>query len=170
MSITLHLGVMDIPYPAPVPKQRKVPIKPRKKPLKRPIQQRLPLSIQKTTGEVAMILEQKYHVLQRIFELHKEQIAQSMAEEIQGHLVGLMAGGPMYSSTLGGVASEITDILKQGISQRELDGYPGIPTLAARRGVNHRLLHPYARGNPERPSFIDTSQYQTSIMSWFDLR
>lgn len=166
----LNLGVIDIPYPAPVPKPKKVPIKPRKKPLKRPIQQRLPLGHHATTGMVGKILEAKYHVLQRIFELHKPQIAQSMADDMSGEITSLMAGGPMYQTTLGGVASEITDILKQGISNRELDGFPGIPTMAARRGVNHRLLHPYARGNPERPSFIDTSIYQTSIISWFDLR
>jgi len=45
-------------------------------------------------------------------------------------------------------------------------GYPGIPTGAAEAGVNHRLLHPYAKDNPERPSFIDTGQYQADFKSW----
>lgn len=170
---TLHFGVYDIPYAAPVPKPKKVPIKPRKKPLKRPIQQRLPLGHQQTTFGVAMRLEQKYHVMQRLYDKHKAQIAQILTDEIAGQFINLRANRRTnqalnMSLNLSGAASEITDIIKQGIAQRELDGFPGIPTRAAKLGINHRLKHPYARNNPERPSFIDTSQYHTAITTWID--
>ena len=168
---TLHLGVFDIPYPSPVPKARKVPIKPRKKPLKRPIQQRLPLGHQQTTYGVAMILEKKYHVMGRLYEKHKAHVTQLLIDEMAGQMANLRVQGRSNASMtldLSAAASAITDIIKQGIAQRELDGFPGIPTRAARMGVNHRLKHPYARNNPERPSFIDTSLYHTSITSWID--
>src|SRR5580700_11043058 len=43
-----------------------------------------------------------------------------------------------------------------------------VPTMAALRGVNHRLAHPYARSNPRRPSFLDTGLYSSSFVIWSD--
>jgi hypothetical protein len=165
---TLHLGVMDIPYAAPPSKIKKPPKRPRKRALKRPIQQQLPLGHHQTTGSVALVLEKRYHVLGTLFEKHKSEVVKSMTDEVAGQLVNLMNGGPAKPLDLIGAMSEVADMLKQGIAQRELDGYPGIPTRAAQRGISHRLLHPYLKSNPERPSFIDTSTYQGSITAWFE--
>jgi len=165
----IHLGVIEQPYPTPeraVPRQ--APKKPRRRPLKRPIQQRLPLGHHQTTYTVALRLEEKYKVLGRLFDRHRGAIAKSMADEVAGQLVNIMAGGPQGPLNMAGAMSETTNFLKQGIALQELDGFPGIPTQASLLGINHRLKHPYARSNPPRPSFIDYSLYQGSIIAWFD--
>jgi hypothetical protein len=55
------------------------------------------------------------------------------------------------------------------IDRRGMDGMPGVPTDAARLGINHRLKHPYAKANPERPSFKDTGTYMQSFTAWVEV-
>jgi hypothetical protein len=55
------------------------------------------------------------------------------------------------------------------IDSKAMDGVqPGVPTAAALAGVNHRLKHPYAKGNPVRPSFKDTGLFEQSMRSWIE--
>jgi hypothetical protein len=53
---------------------------------------------------------------------------------------------------------------RRGMDGMELD----VPTTAARLGINHRFLHPYAKANPERPSFKDTGTYMQSFTAWVE--
>ncbi len=64
---------------------------------------------------------------------------------------------------------ELGDAFRIFIDQKELDGViPGVPTQAALRGVNHRLMRPYAKSNPVRPSFKDTGLYEASFRAWVE--
>lgn len=166
MTITLHLGVVDQPYAVNAPRRVRV-TRPRRGELLRTT---APASGAQTTGDVAQWLEDRYHVMETFYELHQQEIADEFATSMADSLVDLLAGAPPSSNIFAGIESELDTRFKQFISAQEMDGLgvPGVPTQAAKRGVNHRLKHPYAKGNPERPSFRDTGLYQASFKSWVD--
>jgi len=156
MSLTLHLGVTEIPYannPQLSAKQRK----------------KSKASTQ-TTGDVAEILEAEYHIMQIFFNLHDKGIAKDLESSLEGALENLLAGAPLGGNAFAEAESEIEQRFKNFLTNREMEtlGYPGVPTQAALEGVNHRLKHPYKKSNPRRPSFIDTGLYESSFKAWVD--
>jgi hypothetical protein len=154
----MHLGVIDLPYqnvqPRAVGKRRR-----RSK----------GGTPNKTTGDIAEILEAKYHVMGLFLQLHGEEIGDDLAESVSGAIESFIMGAPVSLNPFGSGTSKIEDRFKQMLSTKELDslGYPGIPTEAALRGFNPRLKHPYRRRAP-RPSFIATGQYQASFKAWVE--
>ena len=141
--LKLHLGVVDVPYEEG----------------------------EKSTGDVAEILEQEYHVMELFTEeVGSEAISNAFAQSAQRACEDLFSGAPATSLNLTYEATEeIASAFRVFLDQRELDGVvPGVPTQAALKGVNHRLAHPYAKSNPERPSFIDTGSYGASFRAWTD--
>lgn len=122
-----------------------------------------------STGQVAEWLEDEYHVMEHFFQLHQETIGKALSEDMAASLETMLAGGSTELK-LGEATSQIEDMFKKMISDGELErlGYPGIPTQAALKGVNHRLRHPYAKANPRRPSFRDTGLYQASFKAWIE--
>ncbi len=150
MTSILHLGVADIPYAnAPREKDSKAS------------------TGTQTTGDVAEWLEDEYHVMEHFYEIYKEQIAQSLERSVTVAFEGLLSGHAV--DPFAGAESKIGSMFRKMLDAGELEGlgYPGVPTQAALRGVNHRLKHPYARRGP-RPSFIDTGLYQLSMRAWVD--
>jgi hypothetical protein len=138
--VILHFGVTDLPYAAPRGK---------------------------TTGDVADILEAKYHVVEVFYEENKEAVAGLLEESLQGAIESLVMGAPVTFAPLSGGLSRIEERFKKFLSDKEMDrlGYPGVPTAASLRGVSHRFKRPYAKRAP-RPSFIDTGLYQSSFRTW----
>ena len=156
MSITLHLGVTEIPYannPQLSAKQRK----------------KSKASTQ-TTGDVAEILEAEYHIMQIFFNLHDKGIAKDLESSLEGALENLLTGAPLGGNAFAEAESEIEQRFKNFLTNREMEtlGYPGVPTQAALAGINHRLKHPYKKSNPRRPSFVDTGLYESSFKAWVD--
>ena len=135
----IHLGVSDIPY----------------------------ATGDKTTGDVAEILEGKYHIMQVFYEQHKEDISADLEKSLSGSLENMMSGAPPPNKPFGTAEAAIEDRFRRFLSEAEMDklGYPGVPTEAALRGVNHRMK--INKGSP-RPSFIDTSLYESSMVCWID--
>jgi hypothetical protein len=135
----IHLGVSDIPYTDGT----------------------------QTTGDVAEILEDKYHVMQVFYEQHKEDVAADLESSLSGQLENMMAGSPPPNKPFGSAESAIEDRFRRFLSEAEMDklGYPGVPTAAALAGVSHRLK--IKKGSP-RPSFIDTGLYESSMVCWVD--
>jgi len=135
----IHLGVSDIPYAEGT----------------------------QTTGDVAEILEDKYHVMQVFYEQHKEDVAADLESSLAGQLENMMAGAPPPNKPFGSAESAIEDRFHRFLSEGEIEklGYPGIPTQAALSGVNHRLK---SKKGSRRPSFIDTSLYLNSFVAWID--
>lgn len=169
MTVVLHLGVIDVPYVEKEPEGR------RKKRLaknaKRVLPEKLrhPKATEKTTGDVATILEAKYGVMGAFYENNELAIVADLEVSLRDSLEGLIAGGqPIGLDPFGDATSKIEEKFKDFLSSREAErvGIEGTPTRAARRGVNHRFKHPYAKGNPRRPSFIDTGLYQASMKAW----
>lgn len=154
----LHLGVVDVPYVArETAAQRRARVK---KAAPKP-------AGAVSTGDVAEFLENKYHVMEVFFELHGDDIANDMAQSVAHAAEAIFNGAPVSLDPLGEATSEIDRRFRDFLSNREMDslGYPGVPTKAAIKGVNHRLK---ARRGVERPSFIDTGLYQASFKSWVD--
>lgn len=123
----------------------------------------------KTTGDVAEILEEKYHVMEHFSQLHGEEIATAVGEALEGSLETMLIGGKWDKNAFASAESEIENMFRKMLSEKELDklGYPGIPTQAALKGVSHRRKRPYVRRGP-RPSFLDTTLFSTSFRAWTD--
>lgn len=142
LTTTLLLGVNDIPY-----------------------------SDEKgvTTGDVAEYLEHKYHLVQIWAESNMQVIADDLAEGALDALESIMMGAPATDNPLLGALSKIEEDFKTYLSDDGMAklGYPGVPTAAAKRGVNHRMKHPYAKRDP-RPSFIDTGMFQANFRAWIE--
>ena len=159
----LHLGVTDMPY-AQAPKKHR---------------RKSGLAPNETTGDVAQILEDKYHVMESFFHANEELIAKELEGSISGALESLLMskGGSLTKQMLAGTVTglgtgegKIKEAFTNFISGQGVErlGIPGVPTKAAIKGVNHRLKRPYASSNPRRPSFIDTGLYESSFQAWFD--
>lgn len=160
-SITLDLGVIDVPYanaPRDIPAQKGK----RTKPIKR-------ASGTQTTGDVAEILEAKYGVMRTFADVMEGAIATTIQESLADALENLMAGAPAsnpFADGLGDIEKMFKDFLIT--SEVEHVGIKGVPTQAALDGVDHRLMHPYAKANPRRPSFIDTGLYLANFKCWIE--
>lgn len=166
---TLHLGVIDIPYvEAEPPARRKARLaKNAKAPKKLAIRHAAPEH--KTTGDVATILEAKYGIMEAFFENKEVEIVGQLTESLAGALEDVLVGAPIADrDPFAEGTSKIEESFKEFLSSHEAEriGIEGTPTAAARKGVNHRLKHPYAKSNPRRPSFVDTGLYQASMKAW----
>ena len=144
----LHLGVIDQPYNEPPGKGHN-------------------RTGAKTTGDVAEILEGKYHIMEIFFEEHKEDIAKSLEVSLQGALENLLMGAPTSVAPFGQASAQIENRFKKFLSEKEMDrlGYPGVPTKASLMGISHRFK---GKRGPPRPSFIDTGMYENSMKAWVD--
>lgn len=150
----LHLGVIDLPYGHQAPRKGR----------KRRI-----TATTKSTGDVADILEAKYHVMEIFFEEHADDVVTYLEDGLQGTIDNILMGAPLTVSAFASAESKIKDRFDQFISQREMDalGYPGIPTQAAQKGISHRFKRPRGSRVP-RPSFIDTGLYLSSFRAWIE--
>lgn len=121
-----------------------------------------------TTGDVAEFLEAEYAVMGTFARIKAQNLAEDLESSLGGALESLLMG--RVTDPWGRATSAIQKRFKEFISSREAErvGIPGTPTEAAKRGVNHRLKHPYASKNPRRPSFRDTGLYMNSFRAWLD--
>jgi hypothetical protein len=153
VAITLHLGVVDVPY------------------VQRPTSRRRRTRAGTvTTGDVAGWLENRYHILENFVELHTDDVAKDLEGSLAGALESLLMGAPVSINAFGGAESKIEERMKQFLALGEMEkiGYPGVPTQAAldRRAGRKRS----ARFKRKRPgtgvSFIDSGLMQSSYKAW----
>lgn len=144
MSLKLHLGVIDLPYVD----------KPTKK------------GTGVTTGDVAEFLEADYGVMEHFFKAHEKDIAAVMESGLAGSLENMLTGGPTGADPFGTATSAIKKMFDDFILNKEMEklGVPGVPTVAAQKGVNNRRKK--RKGKPDRPSFYDTGLYLNSFVAW----
>ena len=164
--ITLHLGVIDIPYSS---RDRASKVSQAKKcKANKPV--KASSGATKTTGDVAEILEEKYGILDTFAYARLPDIAKALEESIAGALEDLLMGAPASGNPFAGAESAIGTMMKQFVSSQQIEhmGIEGVPTQAALNGVNHRMKHPYAKRNPRRPSFMDTHLMVNNYIAWFD--
>lgn len=150
MGLTLHFGVIDVPYSA---------------------RARTPAAVRragtKTTGDVAGWLEDRYHPMEVFFEEKTDEIIGDLEDTLQGAIESMLLGAPPQLAPFGSGIAKVEDRFKQFVTTQEIEkvGIAGVPTQAARRGVSHRFKRPYKR-RPPRPSFVDTGLYVASFKAW----
>jgi hypothetical protein len=166
-GVILHLGVVDVPY-AHYEHKEKVP-QAKKGKANKPIKPKSDAAT-KTTGDVAEILEAKYGIMDNFMFAHQPDVASALEDSIAGALESLIMGAPVGPNPFASAETEITSMFKNFLATSAIEhmGVEGVPTQAALDGVNHRLKHPYAKGNPRRPSFIDTGMYQSHFTCWVE--
>lgn len=137
---TLHLGVTELPY----------------------------AHGGKSTGDVAKILEDKYHIFEHFWQLHQDKIVAELGDAVVGAFESVVMGAPPPADPHAAAMTEVQQMFNVFLDQREMDalGYPGIPTAASLAGVNHRLKRPYRKRNKSRPSFVDTGLLENSMRAW----
>lgn len=164
----LHLGVVEIPYAFNVPKAlRRVAVRVRKgvAPVKIDAARRGG----ETTGDVAEFLEARYHVMQHFWDRHGQEACDALAQDMMDDFEDMASGRNVEAPTFAAATSTMHKAFNEFIDKREMDGLaPGVPTEAARHGIKHRFLHPYAKDNPERPSFFDTGTYMSAFTAWVE--
>lgn len=122
----------------------------------------------KTTGDVAVYLENKYHPMEIFFQLHGQEVADDLSNSLAGALESLMMGAPARIDPTGGAMSKTEERFKNMLSSGELEtlGYPGLPTDAAKKRRSLRFKS--KKKKTARPSLVDTSLYMNSFKSWID--
>ncbi len=163
MTFTLHLGVIEKPYAVEAPRRARVKVR------KGKIIQSgtVPASGAQTIGDVAQILEDKYHVMETFYTLNQQEIADSLAQTMTDALDMLIDSGQAPSSIFpvegqGDIQKEFNDFIDNKVMDNLVHG---VPTGAAQRGVNHRLK---IKKGPARPSFKDTGAYEGAFRAWVD--
>jgi hypothetical protein len=124
-----------------------------------------------TTGDVAEILESRYHVMAYFYNLKQDKIAgflaDSMANALQDRINGRTVGrSPMYDAQ-----QQIEASFRAFLDANEMNKLAlfltGLPiSAAAARGVSHRFKHPYAK-RPGRVAFVDTGLFRASFRALF---
>jgi hypothetical protein len=165
--VVIHLGVAEFPYSYDAAEPR-----PRARRRKRRLAGLMghddtPVRQASTTGDVAQILEDKYGVMSTFVLLHEPEIADFLANGLAGSLETIIQGGPPPANPFAGGESAVEQSFRTFLDSKEIEstGIPGVPTMAAQRGVSHRFKHPYAKREP-RPSFIDTGTYSSAFRVW----
>lgn len=151
----LFLGVIDLPYADATSYTGR---KPKSKP-----------KGTQSTGDIADILEGKYHVMEVFAQLHGQGIADALARSYSDAVDLLGIGAPVTIDPSGEAMGEIKTMFETFIMSKEMDGLgiPGVATQAAKDGVSHRFKK--VRGNRgPRPSFYDTGLYVSSFKAWPD--
>lgn len=116
--ITLHFGVIDVPYE----------------------------DENTTTGDVADFLEGKYKIMQTFFDRHGQDIADLMSKDLAGGLENLLAGAPMPRDPLAESMSQVHNLFVAFLDNQEMNGTDGVPTKRALDGISKRFKN--KKGDP----------------------
>ncbi len=162
--LTLHLGVVDVAYGD------------------------IDASGANTTGEVAEILETKYHVMRIFAEKNMGLIEKAVADALQGEMETSRTRGrkPTISNLY---TQKIDQRFREFLTNREIEKILPFTIQAAEQGISHRFKDISGKGvrvsdivagkasgyqkvlkmkrNP-RPAFVDTGLYRQSFISWID--
>lgn len=109
--ITLHLGVMDIPYD----------------------------DEGVTTGDVAEHLEERYKIMQTFFDRYSNDISSLMTNDLAASLENMMAGAPPSRDPLAESMSKIHNLFVAFLDNQEMNGVDGVPTRRALDGISRRF-------------------------------
>jgi len=164
----IHLGFVNFPYQGRYGAESPLTATVKKKRQRTLSKAQTGYGEGRTTAEVAEELEKRYNIVETFFDLEKDKILEMIEEAFAEDAEIVMMGQPPRT---GGLSDKATDKIEQSfrrnLAAQKYDGLiRGVPTLASLRGVSHLKLHPFAKRNSSRPSFIDTGMYQRSFTVW----
>ena len=117
-----------------------------------------------TTGDVAGYLEDEYHVMRTFLELHEQDIADAVAQQLMGLMENAKMGQPLV---IGSIQFDKVQLqFADYIESAEWEKTSGQPTQAAQLGIRHSKKFVYANARGPRPSFLDTGLYKDSFRAW----
>ena len=118
-------------------------------------------------AKVAHILEDRYRLFSTFANDQHAAIEKALHAGVEDALVNLVTGAPAGADPFAGACSEIDATFQRFLDTSRIEklGINGVPTGAAKKGVNHRLK---IRRGKRRPSFIDTGILRTNFVSWVD--
>lgn len=159
---TLHLGVIDVAYSDP------------------------DASGASTTGQVAQILEDKYHVMRIFAEEHWDELEELVADAIVGQLETARSGIIPQIPNID--VQKLDAAFRDFLDSNEIQSILPERIQAADEGISHRFKNAQnrtvkasdvvSRGSGAglsivakkprgpRPAFVDTGLYQASFRSW----
>lgn len=146
MSITLNLGVVDVPY-----------------------------AKGQSTGKVAEILEKNYGVMEFFAYKYQNDIAKAIETDLVDFIEDALSGKSLQANPLAISCSKIETLFKDALAMRFMDGSNfsnrPIPTAASLGGISKRFKDKRnkQRKRGVRPSFVDTGLYRQSFKAWVDL-
>ena len=152
MTVTLHLGVVEIPYVNAAKHRRG----------------KMPAARENVdTAAVAQILENKYGLLKTFYDRNEQAIVKIIELSYGKAAIDLIIQGKsMKMAPMMGANAAITALLKNWIATGgpAAAGVPGVPTKAALGGKSLRFKRGFRPG--PRQSFIDTGLFVGSLMAW----
>ena len=130
------------------------------------------------TGDVATMLEDKYHVMETFYEMHNLDIIAALENGIAGAIENTLAGKKGKSDILLGAYGNIENEFHKYLDNEEMRGaVDGVPTAAALAGISSRFKkkknNVYRKGKTiatgvRRPSFIDSGLYRHLFKVWVE--
>lgn len=119
-----------------------------------------------TIGDLATILEAKYHVMETFASVRRENIKSQVKDAMATRLTAELRGERDRGRALNKAFGQIEHMFRDFLVQKQMDGLvKGVPTQASLDGISHRFKKPNAK-RPARPSFIDTGQYVAAFKAW----
>jgi hypothetical protein len=144
MPLTLNLGVLDVAYSGDKGAN--------------------------TTGDVASILEAKYHILEIFFESRRQKIADLLADGMATQIDDLVSGKRPNRDPSMDAMEEIEAEFRAFLDADEISKLMPITQqiTAAQMGHSKRFKDRYnTKGKRDaRPAFVDTGLFQASFRSW----
>jgi len=124
-----------------------------------------------STGDVAEILENKYHIMRSFFEVKEEQINEEIAEFFAGLVESLAMGMPMESAFTRlqtGIFDKIERMFRNFLDAEEMNQIlpSHMHSQAAKDGIRTRMKAKKKEG--PRAAFVDTGMYQASFRAWLE--
>lgn len=113
-----------------------------------------------TTYGVAVILEERYHVMSTFYELHKQEIALAVVDVVAGLINQAIGAGRNEIDPAFDAEQQIESSFRRFLDANEMGSRVNIS--AAQAGVSHRKKSPQAK-RQARPAFIDTGLYRASF-------
>ena len=130
---------------------------------------RSPYGAGKTTDEVAEQLEGEYGIVEDFYEKEEDYLVDLFEESFAEQIEEVMAGVEVPKERITTKeTNKIETKFKYGLMRELYHKKGSVPTEAAKKGVSHLRAHPYAKGNPQRPSFVDTGMYMRSFRAWIE--
>jgi len=140
VTITLHLGVLDVPY-----------------------------TRGQSTGRVAEILETKYGIMEFFAAEKSDLISKVIEQDLVDFIDDALSGKPIHSEPFKDSCEKIGTLFRQALTDEFMNGsnFSGrpVPTMAALKGISHRFKGKKNKRGV-RPSFIDTGAYRQSFKAW----
>ncbi len=119
-----------------------------------------------TTGQVAEILEDKYHVMRVFVELHGQSIADAIAQNIANDMEAMANNERISKAPLLDAMGKIESGFRDYLGADEWQKTTGQAIAAAQNGVSHRfkaVKGAKAKARGPRPAFISTGLYSASF-------